>query len=331
LARRPVGTGPFKLKEHVRDERIVLEAFDGHWRGRPKIDEVIYRVIYESATRVAELLSGRVDLLAEVPPQDVSRIERAASLAIHKAPSAWTYLLTVRHGANPGDPPIVTSDKRNRQAMFYAINRRQLTRVFGGIPTLTQVNPPMFAANEKLYDVDPYDPAKARQLLTESGYLRNPRPVTIHVGLGPVGSKELGEALGDMLRAVGFEVNVDIKDQRTWREQIVNPAKNREAILQTRFNRTFHAWWAVGVQLTENDPRTRYNNPELRALARRALAAMEQNEQVRLFKVLQERMVDDVYNLPMFQNVWNVGTNRRLNWSYPADDFTWMFNAEVRE
>src|SRR5260221_13978452 len=66
--RRPVGTGPYRLTEYVRDDHITLEAFDGWWAGAPKIKTLIWRPIKEDAARISALLAGEIDLAFDVPP-----------------------------------------------------------------------------------------------------------------------------------------------------------------------------------------------------------------------------------------------------------------------
>ncbi len=68
LATHPVGTGPYKFVKWVKDDEIVLEAFDHYWRGTPKIKRVVFKPIPEATTRVASLQTGETDIIVNVPP-----------------------------------------------------------------------------------------------------------------------------------------------------------------------------------------------------------------------------------------------------------------------
>ena len=68
-SRNPVGTGPYKLKEWVTGQKIVLEAFDSYFEGKPKIDKYIARVIPDTATMFLELKFGGIDFMGLTPPQ----------------------------------------------------------------------------------------------------------------------------------------------------------------------------------------------------------------------------------------------------------------------
>ena len=74
--KKPVGTGPYKLVEFVRDTRAVFEAFDGDWGGPQEIKRITYRPIKEDSARVSALLAGEIDLAFDVPPELIPLVER---------------------------------------------------------------------------------------------------------------------------------------------------------------------------------------------------------------------------------------------------------------
>ncbi len=77
LATHPVGTGPYKFVKWVKDDELVLEAFDNYWRGTPKIKRVIFKPIPEATTRVASLQTQEADIIVNVPPHliEISGLE----------------------------------------------------------------------------------------------------------------------------------------------------------------------------------------------------------------------------------------------------------------
>ena len=114
LALRPVGTGPFRFVELVKDDHLVVEAFDRHWRGAPRIRRITFKPIPEPFTRAAALRNGEVDLITTMPPNLGRELEKIPGLRVHRVPSTWQIYL----GLNAFRKPL--SDVRVRQALNYA-------------------------------------------------------------------------------------------------------------------------------------------------------------------------------------------------------------------
>ncbi len=141
FAQKPVGTGPYKMVQYLKDDRVVLQANPDYFKGRPGVDQLVIRSIPEPSTRVAELMRGGVDLVISVPTQDWPRVQSTPNLSLTKYLTTQTVLLVLRT-----DQGWVTADPRIRSAIDYAIDRRTLVKLAGGgIPTLTRVTPPTLA------------------------------------------------------------------------------------------------------------------------------------------------------------------------------------------
>lgn len=169
LSRRPVGTGPFRFKEWVAGQKIVLEANPDYFEGRPYLERYVYRVIPDTSTMYMELKAGGVDLMGLTPVQyarqtDTSRFRGAFNK--YRYPSnSYLYL-----GYNLRHP--LFKDIRIRRAMTAAINKDELIQgvLFGmGQRAHGPIVPGRWAHNTAVRDI-PYDPAYARQLLAEAGW-----------------------------------------------------------------------------------------------------------------------------------------------------------------
>src|SRR5215471_16234378 len=114
IALKPVGTGPYRFVELIKDDRMVVEAFDRHWRGTPKIKRIIYKPIPEPFTRAAALRNNEVDLVTTIPPSLARELEKAPGIRVQRVPSTWIIYL----GLNALKKPL--SDVRVRQALNYA-------------------------------------------------------------------------------------------------------------------------------------------------------------------------------------------------------------------
>jgi peptide/nickel transport system substrate-binding protein len=110
----PVGTGPYKFVEWVKDERVVLEANEDYWRGAPQIKTVIFIPIPETATRLAALEAGEIDIVTAVPPEYIN--QPAEGVVISSVPGTRAFYL----GMNVNVEPF--TDVRVRQAMNYAVD-----------------------------------------------------------------------------------------------------------------------------------------------------------------------------------------------------------------
>ncbi len=169
LARKPVGTGPFRFKEWIAAQKIVLEANPDYFEGRPYLDRYVYRVIPDTSTMYMELKSGAVDTMGLTPVQYARQTDNArfrGAFNKYRYPSSgYLYL-----GYNLRHP--LFSDKRVRQAMTAAINKDELVQgvLFGmGQKAHGPIVPSRWAYNPNVKDI-PYDSALAARLLGEAGW-----------------------------------------------------------------------------------------------------------------------------------------------------------------
>lgn len=162
---RPVGTGPFRLVER-QPERIVFEAFEEHWRGRPALDRLVFREIPDATVRALELRKGSVQLVVgDLSPDTVTRFREDDAFRVVEDPGAkYVYL-----GVNFQDPLLARPEVR--RAMALAIDRQSIVDTIYrglGVVTETLLPPGHWARNDEIQTI-PFDPAAARALLDEAG------------------------------------------------------------------------------------------------------------------------------------------------------------------
>ncbi len=176
-AQQPIGTGPYRLERFAADDRLVLAAFDGHYRGRPKNDGVVLKVIPDDTMRGLELRKGTVDLIVnDLSPDIVWQLQREGRLQVATAPGTdYAYV-----GLNQRDP--ILSNRLVRRAIGYAIDRDAIVKHLrrGYATTALGIVPPMSWAFERgVFDFR-HDPAEAERLLDQAGYRdpdgRGPQP-----------------------------------------------------------------------------------------------------------------------------------------------------------
>lgn len=297
FGRNPSGTGPFRFVEWISNSRVVIARDDAHWDGAPALEAVVYRPIVDANTRVAEMLSGGIDLMVEVPPDNLAGFAGDSGFQVHEqaGPHLWFLILNLREG------PF--TDPRMRQAVNYAIDKQSLVQdvLQGTAEVAAGPTPPAFAwAYNEALEPYPYDPDRARDLIEESGH--QGAELTFYVtegGSGMLDPGPMGAAIQADLARVGLDVRIETYEWNTFLGK-VNPGLGGEADMAQM------AWMT-------NDPDTLpylalrteawpeqggfnsgyYSNPEVDRLLEAARRATDQDERARLYKAMQEIVHED--------------------------------------
>lgn len=203
------GTGPYRVASWKKDQEIVLERVEGHWRGTPPTRRVVYRPIPEGASRVLALEAGDVDVISRVPPPELPRLGAAPGVSLLKTVSIGAQQFRFNLTKKPLD------DRRVRQAISHAINRRAIVdKLVAGFATpSTSALTPIMRGYANLGEI-PHDPARAKALLAEAGY---PNGFTVKIATTPryPMGVELAEAVAADLGTVGIDASIQVHDWGT--------------------------------------------------------------------------------------------------------------------
>ncbi len=333
----PVGTGPFQFVEWAKDDHITLEANENYWQGKPEIDTLVFRAIPEVSTRVASLITSDVDLVVSVPAQDWERVNANEGTTVEQFLTTQVMLLAMRVGPSEKYPDWtgVTSDLRIRQAISYAIDRSLLIELIDGmgIPVLSRITPPTLGSSDQFMNqLGEYNPDKARELLAEAGY--NGEPLTFHASTSWIYQKEVAETIAAMLEEVGLNIDLQVMDVTTFREQIYFPYLNEEIYMDALGNSFFDPWIAVLSERSDRRERSGWNGPladEADALIRDAAVDMNPETRAEKYIRIQELMNEDAVNVYLYQMYDTVGINERVEWKPALDGFLWLGNATIAE
>lgn len=296
FGRNPSGTGPFVFGEWEANTRVVVTRNAGYWDGPPSLEAVVFRPITDANTRVAEMLSGGIDVMVEIPPDSVSTFDGNGFMLHEQAgPHVWFLILNAKEG------PF--ADKRMRQAVNYAIDKKALVEnvLQGTAQIAAGPTPPAFAwaYNDALRPY-PHDAGKARALIEESGHAG--ASLTFYVtegGSGMLDPVAMGAAIQADLAEVGLDVAIETYEWNTFLGK-VNPG------LEGKADMAEMAWMT-------NDPDTLpflalrtgawpdkggfnsgyYSNPKVDALLEAARGSTDQAERARLYKEMQTIVHDD--------------------------------------
>ena len=324
LARRPIGTGAYRFVEWVKDERLVMDANRDWWGwdGKPPaIERVVWKPIPDDFPRIVALEKGEADIITNVPP------DRMKSIADGRATRLVTVQATryVVLSMNTTQPPL--SDKRVRQAMHYALDVAAIIKnLYAGMgkPFSGGVADTDFGYNAALKPY-PYDPGKAKILLTQAGY-GGGVDLTVHAGTGTmVNDKALIETIVDMWSRVGIRGRIEMMEmgarQRMNNERAVPPSglllgNPQSTLLDADGSlwRIFHPTGFNGKYWIGSQPGQRFHD-----LMEQARYSLDPKKRKALYAEATAIIHEEKPWLELFQEVVVYGTSRRVAFRPRAD------------
>jgi peptide/nickel transport system substrate-binding protein len=211
--KNPVGTGPFKFQEWVKDDHITLVKNPDYWdKGKPSLDKLVFRVIKDNSARYLALKAGDIQGMGEgANPDDAKAAASDANLQVVSRPPLNVGYVAFNQNVKPLD------NKDVRMAIAYAINKKAIVdNLYAGNGILaTQFLPPsLWGWNPDIKDVSG-DPAKAKELLAKAGLDKG---FTIDFWYMPVSRpyyptpKSIAEAIAADLAKVGITANLKTED-----------------------------------------------------------------------------------------------------------------------
>jgi peptide/nickel transport system substrate-binding protein len=217
LKSAPIGTGPYKVAEWVRGDRIVLtKNADYHVKGLPKLDRVVFRFIPDPNAVAAALKAGDIDAsLFGLGAEHVDEFRKDSRFQVIVGDTTNDVILTMNNSRKP------YTDVRVRRAMTYGINKREVLdgAMFGmGRILGTNIDPlnPYFV---DLSGAMPYDPAKAKKLLAEAGF-GNGFDTVLKVSPQYDYTVRTGQIIADQLRKIGVRVKIEQIEWSQWLDRV---------------------------------------------------------------------------------------------------------------
>jgi peptide/nickel transport system substrate-binding protein len=324
LALRPVGTGPFRFVELVKDDHMIVEAFDKHWRGQPRIKRIVFKPIPEPFTRTAALRNGEVDLITTVPPNIAVELERVAGVRVQRVPSTWQIYL----GLNAFKKPL--SDVRVRQALNYATDVDAIIKnVMDGNGRRLEgpFTPNVFGFDPSVKGYAP-DPARARRLLAEAGY-PDGADMTLDAPAGRYqGDKEIAEALGGQWRKAGFRPKVQVAEWGAYFKKYLGKQMQDAYLLglggpMQDADELYNLVSSKGRGLY-------YKNDKVDELFDQGRATTDPARRRKIYADLARAMIEDATWVFLMQQVDIYATRDRLVWTPRPDQWLLFHSATVK-
>ncbi|GJD51379.1 Glutathione-binding protein GsiB [Methylobacterium crusticola] len=212
---KPVGTGPFAFTEYRPNESVRLTANPGYFRGAPKLDGILYRLIPADAARDLAFTSGELDVVYGRQDQRwAERFAREADVSVDIVRPAELALLHLNAAHKPLD------DRRVRLAIASAISQDQIVQFKGKSVTEPAVSiiPKGYLGTDDKAPLPPYDPARAKALLAEAGFPNGLTITAIQTSL-PTMLTAMQIVQGQLKKA-GIDLKLDVVDHQTFHAQI---------------------------------------------------------------------------------------------------------------
>ncbi len=326
LATKPVGTGPFRFVEWVKDDHITLEANPTYWGGAPKVQRVIFKPIPSDATRVAAIQTGEVDVAASIPPEALAQLKGAQGVRVDSVVGQRVQYVSLDGRVKPLD------DRRVRQALNYAVDVDSIIKnVLEGnaIRVAGPVAKDMFGYDDSVKPYT-YDPDRAKALLKEAG-VGDGFSIKMHSPSGRyLKDKEVAQTIAGYLGKVGVQVDLEVLEWANFATRLQNKG------LAPLYYVGNLAW----TQDTDNAVDSFFRtgavqnfvvDDQINSLIQREQNTNDQDERAKIFKELQPLVVQNANFIYLFQvnDIYAIRADR-VDWKAPGNQLLVFRNAAVK-
>jgi peptide/nickel transport system substrate-binding protein len=333
MKENPVGTGPYKLVKWNRKQDHLLVRNDDYWGPKPYFKYVRVRIIPEQATQIAELVSGGVDIIKAVPPDQMDVIDKSGQARTASSPILRTAMLQLDQASRGGPNPF--TDRRVRQAANLAVDADGIIKhVLNGLGdrVATGINPMAFGWDPNL---KPYrqDLAQAKKLLADAGY-PNGVEITFHEGppiVEPAIQQTNDAIVADMAKA-GFKVKRNYTGDNTI---LVARIKDGKGGPMFNWSWGYYSVFDADAILYDvfkcGEAYSYYCNKELDDLIATGRSTLDQKKRAEIYVKAQKLLLDDAAYLYKWglRGVW--GISNRVDYQAPADEVDRMYLVTPRK
>jgi peptide/nickel transport system substrate-binding protein len=339
----PVGIGPFKFERWDRSKQVVLVANPRYWRGRPKLDKIVYKIVPDRDTLLSQLETHGVDLWYQFSGAYLARIQALGGYTVLRQPSyAYSHIDFNLTHAGVSDPVV-------RQALRLALNRRELVdKVEHGVGIVQDSGIPVSAPYFVDLGTTPYDPAKANALLDAAGWargadgIRTKAGVRLDLNLATVAGRSDTDAQLERVRNDWKAIGVGLNVRRYPAAQMFAPVQQGGVVYGDSWDVVTFAWAAdpfgdySGIYGCRAAPPAGQN--DLRWCNQNAQAAMdalfghdEQRQRTADVALLMREFVNDVPSIVSFLHVDMFAYNKDLKNYRPNNvtPFDNMMNVDI--
>jgi len=319
------GLGPYKVASFNPGKDVILERFEGYFngpKGKPVIGKIKIRSIPDLGTQQAELMTGNIDWMYNVP-MDVARNMGKTGRAIHiEGPSMRVGFIPLDAGGHTGaDNPLTKVDVR--RAVIHAIDREGIiNNLVGGTSKIIHAacHPVQFGCTDDVAKYE-YDPEKAKKLIAAAGY-----PNGFKMDLWAYREKQVSEAIASDLTKVGINVNL-----RYSKLSALNKARRAREIPAY-----FGTWGSGGtadvaaianVHWSIDSDRNLSGDPKVTELMLGGEKTVDPKEREVLYQEGLQLIAEQAYWVPLYAFTLNYLTSNDLNYPIPQDGLPRLYET----
>lgn len=337
IATHAMGTGPYRVIDWVMGDQITLEINENYWGERPSIENVTIKPITETSTRLAALETGSVDLITNVPFQNIEKIKADPKLKLISEPGRRVIFLGMNQ--REGFP---TSNPKVREAMYTAINEQEIIdRIMQGYATSANqlTNPPDVGYNSNIKRPTP-NIEKAKELLEEAGY-PNGFDITLDVPNDRyVKDEQIGQAVVSYLQKAGINAKLETRTKSIhfdlitasaaaptgpktdffmmgWRDTTFDAARIHNMHVRTVDPEKGHGTWNGG----------RHSNPKLDELLSEAAKEVDPEKRAEILEEVNKECMENVAIIPLHIQYDIYGSSEEVQFTPRGD--RWILFKDI--
>ena len=285
------GTGPYILERCEHNQFLQLKANQRYFNGAPRIGGIVYRIVPEDFTAIAEFEAGTIDVMLEIPPAAYSHYATDPQWKSHVivAPGLNIYYVGLNCQAPPFNNPLI------RQALNHAVNREAIVaRLLDGRATVAAGPVPPILRSGPPPEKYSYDPARARAMLKQAGCDRG-LAMTLYQSADEE-TLDIMQALQGNLKDAGIDARIV---QLEW-------SSFKNVVARGEAQAFWLSWWAdypdaenflfppfYSGNWGTGGNRSRFKNPRIDALLEQAVNAMNENQSRALYREIEALIVQE--------------------------------------
>jgi peptide/nickel transport system substrate-binding protein len=321
FAAHPVGTGPFKFVDWIKGDHLTMEANCNYWKGKPTVSRVVWRFVSEPATALASLESGQIDMVPYISADLVQSLRSRSDFKVNTVPGVRSMWVQMNTFTGP------TSDPRVRQALNYAIDRKAIVDDLlkgAGVASGQPATQAVFGYAGSV-DPYPYDPEKAKQLLTEAGYGSG---LTLTIYNDRAVQNLVWQAVGDQLKKVGIDIKLKT-DAKYFTETFLEKEMGASTLFVGGCSSlTLDADFCMGLTFDSTRRGLYFNSPQTDKLIAKARGESDEKARQATYDELMKKLHDAAPVIFLYSTVDTYALSGSITFTPRSDQRLWLWNAD---
>jgi len=307
----PIGTGPFKLVEWVKDDHMTFVRNEDYWgKEKPYLKKVTYKFIPNKSVLAVALMSGEVDIASDILDQDIPKVKKTPNVDAVMVPGVNVYAVYMNSMKGP------TTNKKVREAIFRAVNTDQIIKVLfpngSGVRAYGPIPPGSWAYNSDIKKLYPaYNPDKAKQLLKEAGY--DKLSLTIYTPEDP-NRRKAAIIMQSMLKKIGIDLKVQSLE---WGSFVAITSKGDADMYTIGWTWYPDPEYFIFYMFHSSRKGTYgngggYKNPKVDELISKGESTANKQERIEYYQEAEKLIMQDMVYIPLYHKMVVMGVNKKV-------------------